>query len=230
MTYLATESISHTYLDGTTSMPVLTDLSFSAERGETVAILGQSGSGKSTLLNILGGLQAPTQGKVTIGDLSVTDLSSQELTQYRRNRLGFVYQFFNLISSLTVYEQLALVLELNNTPRGDIASSVHSLLGQLGLSEKADCYPDQLSGGEQQRVAIGRALIHKPDILLADEPTGNLDAQTGESVLKLLLDLSRQNNTCCLLVTHSRQVAESADRILVMTDGKLEAGEADRAW
>lgn len=230
MNYLSCDSISNHYRNGEQSFSVLNDVSFSAKKGEVVAILGQSGSGKSSLLNILGGLQKPDNGSITVDGCEITALNEKDLTQFRRARLGFIYQFFNLLPTLKVREQLAMVLELNRCKKSEIEARVDDKLQLLGIHSKAELSPDQLSGGEQQRVAIARALIHEPNILLADEPTGNLDAHTGDDVLHLLLDVARRNDTCCLIVTHSKKVAEAADRVLVMMDGKLSEGDATVAW
>jgi len=190
--------------------------------GEVVALLGVSGSGKTTLLNLISGMDTPAAGRVLIEG---TDLHSQGepgRTLVRRHLMGFVFQFFNLIPTLTVAENIALPLELNGASVEQQRAASAQLLQQIGLSHTAQRYPETLSGGEQQRVAIARALAHRPRLLLADEPTGNLDEQTGDAIMSMLVDLVRAQQTAMLLVTHSSRVAARADRVLRLSQGRLE--------
>ena len=203
---------------------ILTDICFSLHRGKTLALLGPSGSGKSTLLNLLSGIDVPSRGKVVFEGRDLTALDDRERTLVRRRQMGFVYQFFNLIETLTAAENVALVLELNGVSAAESRRRAEAMLRALGLAGMADRYPDQLSGGEQQRVAMARALVHRPAMILADEPTGNLDVRTGERVMALLQEAVREHGTSLILVTHSREMADRADRILVLEDGRLAPG------
>jgi putative ABC transport system ATP-binding protein len=211
---------------------VLHELSATFRRGEFVVLLGRSGSGKSTLLNLIGGIDTPSSGRILFGDQDLTAMDERARTLFRRQHIGFIFQFYNLLPTLTVIENILLPLELNG--RADAAGRQHArdLLSQVGLGDRADTYPDKLSGGEQQRVAIARALVHDPLLILADEPTGNLDFETGRQVLDLLDTLTRQAGKNLLMVTHSADVIGLADRVFHMRDGQLvqdelvdEAGE-----
>jgi putative ABC transport system ATP-binding protein len=209
---------------------VIRDAELEIRPGECVALLGRSGSGKSTLLNLIAGIDRPDAGDVTIGGQNVTALGEPALTRFRRRHIGFVYQFFNLIPTLSCAENIALPLELNGQPRDAIAGETDRMLDAVGLRSRGGAYPDQLSGGEQQRVAIARALVHRPTLLLADEPTGNLDQATGEQALQLMFALTREGRGSLLLVTHSLAVARRADRILTLDGGRLHAQGAELAW
>jgi putative ABC transport system ATP-binding protein len=192
---------------------VLRDVTLAVPEGELVALLGRSGSGKSTLLNLVAGIDRPTAGEVQVGGCAIDRLSEHERTLFRRRHIGFVYQFFNLIPTLTVLENVRLPLELAG--RGAEAGAVAlELLGQVGLAGRPGSFPDRLSGGEQQRVAIARALAADPRLVLADEPTGNLDAETGQQVLALLRQLTRDRGRTLVMATHSHAIAASADRVL----------------
>ncbi|MEE4660796.1 MAG: ABC transporter ATP-binding protein [Halieaceae bacterium] len=195
-------------------------------RGEVVALLGASGSGKTTLLNLISGIDTPDAGRVLIEGADLHALGEPTRTLLRRRLLGFVFQFFNLIPTLTVAENIALPLELNGASAAQQQATSAQLLQQIGLSHTAPCYPDTLSGGEQQRVAIARALAHRPRLLLADEPTGNLDEQTGDAIMAMLVDLVRAQQTAMLLVTHSARLAARADRVLRLSQGRLLQVEA----
>ena len=203
-----------TYGSGATEVVALRDVSLEIARGEFVVLLGPSGSGKSTLLNILGGLDVPTSGEVSFADHRLDGADEAALTRYRREHVGFVFQFYNLIPSLTVRENVALVTDIAEHPM-DIDES----LGLVDLLPRRDHFPAQLSGGEQQRVAIARAIAKRPDLLLCDEPTGALDSQTGVLVLEAIERIHAELGTSTVLITHNAVIADMADRVLVMGDG-----------
>ncbi|HKT74523.1 MAG TPA: ABC transporter ATP-binding protein [Steroidobacteraceae bacterium] len=190
-------------------------------RGEAVAVIGRSGSGKSTLLNLIGGIDCPDSGSIRIDGREITALREPERTLFRRRRIGFVYQFFNLIPTLEVEENVRLALELNGIRGTRARRRSEDMLAQVGLADRLRSGVDRLSGGEQQRVAIARALVHEPELVLADEPTGNLDEQTAAVVMPVLLSLARQRNTTLVIVTHDRMVADNVDRTLELRQGKL---------
>ena len=227
---LAVEGLGKSYAEGRARRIVLADVSFSVAPGECVALLGRSGSGKSTLLNLLAGIDRPDTGDVRIGGQSVTTMGEPHLTLLRRRHIGFIYQFFNLIPTLNVAENLALPLELNGVPAPRRRERIAALLGKVGLDGREGAFPDQLSGGEQQRVAIARAIIHEPALVLADEPTGNLDAQTGHRVLALLSQLFREEGRTLILVTHSREVSAIADRVFAVDGGRLTEHTEALSW
>ena len=213
-------NVSKTYNEAGRPHPVLCDVTLALPEGQFVAILGRSGSGKTTLLNLVAGIDVPTAGQIRVAGQPITHLSERERTLFRRANIGFVYQFFNLIPTLTVLENVRLPLELLG---GGTEATTHALelLAQVGLADRADSFPDRLSGGEQQRVAIARALASSPRVVLADEPTGNLDLETGMAVLDLLCRLTSARGRTLLIATHSRSVAASADRVLRVEDGRL---------
>jgi putative ABC transport system ATP-binding protein len=200
---------------------VLQDAAADLARGEFVAVLGKSGSGKSTLLNLISGIDMVDQGDVWVDGQELTALNERQRTLFRRNQIGFIFQFFNLIPTLTVWENVILPLELAGADGEQGQKRAEALLEAVGLSDRHDTFPDRLSGGEQQRVAIARALVHDPLLVLADEPTGNLDEETGKQVMDLLDRLTRQNGKNLILVTHSSEAAAYADRVLTLRDGKL---------
>ncbi len=219
------EGLSKSYTDAGTTHTVLDALHLAFYAGEFVCLLGRSGSGKSTLLNLISGIDAPTAGAVTLcpadgAPVAITALDEHARTLFRRRNIGIVFQFFNLIPTLTVLENVMLPLELNNQ-RQEARPRAAALLERVGLGDKAARYPDTLSGGEQQRVAIARALVHDPLLILADEPTGNLDEETGAAVLDLLLELTRDAGKTLLMATHAPEVARLADRVLHLDHGKL---------
>jgi putative ABC transport system ATP-binding protein len=204
---------------------VLRGLSFEVAAGELVALLGRSGSGKSTLLNLIAGIDRPSSGTISIDGQRVSSMDERQRTLFRRARIGFVFQFFNLIPTLTVEENVRLPIEIGGGGVTWARAEARRLLEAVRLGDRGGEFPDRLSGGEQQRVAIARALVHGPAVVLADEPTGALDLETGRLVLGLLVDLSRRRRTTVILVTHSDEVARAADRVLVLRDGKMsEAG------
>jgi putative ABC transport system ATP-binding protein len=213
--------LTKTYREGDAERTVLRGVSASIRRGELAVLVGRSGSGKSTVLNLIAGIDRPTAGEVVIDGRAITRLSERERTLYRRRHIGFVFQAFNLIPTLTVEENLRLPLELNGCTDPKAHDTARDLLGQVGLAERATSFPDRLSGGEQQRLAIARALVHDPLLVLADEPTGNLDLETGREVLDLLDRLTRQAGKTMLMVTHSREVIGLADRIFTIDHGRL---------
>jgi putative ABC transport system ATP-binding protein len=236
------ENLSKSYREAGQTRLILDSLDLQFAAGEFVCLVGKSGSGKSTLLNLISGIDAPSAGHVTIDtgaiDIGVTDMSSgpvrltalseHDRTLFRRQHIGIVFQFFNLIPTLTVLENVTLPLELAGG-RGDGRQEAAALLERVGLRDRFDTYPDRLSGGEQQRVAIARALVHNPLLILADEPTGNLDEETGEGVLRLLLELTRDMGKTLIMATHALDVAEQADRVLHLIHGKLVGETAWRA-
>tara|TARA_R100001143_G_C3351879_1_gene129996 strand:- start:494 stop:1204 length:711 start_codon:yes stop_codon:yes gene_type:complete len=228
--FIKISQLSHSYAEAGQRHEVLHEVSVDIARGESIALLGRSGSGKSTLLNIISGIDSPDTGSVTLDGKKLTAMSEKQRTLFRRQHIGFIYQFFNLVPSLTAAENIALTLELNEVGETESRERVEEIMQTLEIADKASRYPGQLSGGEQQRAAIARALIHQPLIVLADEPTGNLDARTGQSILQILQTLSQEKQSTLMLVTHSLEVAKSADRILTLEDGKLLEQESDFAW
>ena len=221
------DRLSKSYSEAGQSRVVLNQVNQEFYAGEFVCVLGKSGSGKSTLLNLISGIDAPTSGHVFIreGDqeIDMTRLNEHQRTLFRRRHIGIIFQFFNLIPTLTVWENVILPLELTHRSesRRDGRNRAETLLEQVGLSERRNTYPDRLSGGEQQRVAIARALVHNPLMLLADEPTGNLDTEIGATVLSLLLEMIRDTGKLLLMATHAPEIANHADRVLHITDGTL---------
>ncbi len=227
---LQADNLHYSYPEAGKRHHVLHHVSLKVEAGERVALVGSSGSGKSTLLNLLGGIDTPDLGAIRIAGRDLAQLQEPELTLFRRQHIGFIYQQFNLIPTLTVVENVLLPLELLGIDRREQQQRLQQWLDAVQLPMRGNAFPDQLSGGEQQRVAIARALIHQPALVLADEPTGNLDAQTGALVLDLLFNLAEQAQQTLLVVTHSRVVAERAGRIVVLRDGCLQAGDQTLAW
>ena len=214
-------SLTRSFQEGEREHVVLDRVDADFARGESVAIRGRSGSGKSTLLNLVGGIDAPDSGHVTVAGKDVTTMSERDRTLFRRRHIGFIYQAFNLVPTLTVADNIRLVLELNGIARAEADRRIEELLDAVSLGDRASSFPDVLSGGEQQRVAIARALCHRPSVLLADEPTGNLDDNTAESVLTLLDALVRNSGGTMLVATHSTRVASLCDRVVELHNGKL---------
>ena len=213
--------LTKSYQEGERERVVLRDVSLSIERGEFIVLLGRSGSGKSTLLNLISGIDLPTAGEVLIDSTNLTRLSERERTLFRRKHIGFVFQFFNLIPTLTVEENLLLPLELNGQAGKQARQTALDTLDMVGLADRAKDFTDRLSGGEQQRVAIARAIVHAPSLILADEPTGNLDAETGRLVIDLLEGFTRQGGKTMLVATHSTEIAALADRVFTIDGGGL---------
>jgi putative ABC transport system ATP-binding protein len=214
--------LAKTYGGGDTLVRALVDVGLEIRRGEFVVLLGASGSGKSTLLNILGGLDVPSAGEVRFGDHELTGASEAELTRYRREHVGFVFQFYNLIPSLTVRENLALVTDIAEHPM-----SIDEAIDLVGLTPRRDHFPAQLSGGEQQRVAIARAIVKRPDVLLCDEPTGALDYQTGKLVLEVIARINKELGTTAVVITHNAAIAGMADRVIYLGDGRIQKIETN---
>ncbi len=213
--------------DGKRKVTALDGIDLEVAHGEMLSIVGPSGSGKSTLLNLIGGLDRPTAGEIRIDGRSIATLSDDELTRLRRDKIGFIFQFFNLLPSLNCLENVALPLHLKGLPRKKTAERARELLSLVQLGHRLDHLPDELSGGERQRVAIARALAFYPPILLADEPTGNLDSHTGVEILKLIHDLHDRLGATILIVTHDAGVAESCPRTVTLRDGRV-AGDVRR--
>lgn len=221
MSAIHLRDLSHGYHEGGRQHAVLDSLTASFNANEITALVGQSGSGKSTLLNLIGGLEPVQTGSIDVFDRSISSMDDRQRTLFRRSSIGIIYQSFNLIPTLTVAENIALPLALNKTPANERLSRIEHLLAATELTGRGDQYPDRLSGGEQQRVAIARAVVHAPPLILADEPTGNLDAKTGRRCLRLLTDLVREQACTLLLVTHSREVAAAADKLISLASGNL---------
>ncbi|MBF6647953.1 ABC transporter ATP-binding protein [Methylobacter sp. BlB1] len=215
------QKLSKSYEESGRRHQIFTDLNLDVSRGEFIVLLGRSGSGKSTLLNLISGIDPPDAGSVIINGTDITALSEHGRTLFRRHHLGFIFQSYNLIPTLTVAENLLLPLELIRPLARADRDKVATLLDKLGLADRCETYPDRLSGGEQQRVAIARALVHDPDLILADEPTGNLDLETGSQVLALLDTLVKKAGKTLVMATHSREVIGQADRIVSIRDQSL---------
>ncbi len=210
--------LTKTYGQGETEVHALRDVSFEIPRGEFVVLRGASGSGKTTLLNQIGALEAPTSGDVTANGFNLNGLDEDERTEYRLSTVGFVFQFYNLVPSLTAYENVALIAELTG---GEVKERSEEVLVSVGLGDRMDHFPAQLSGGEQQRVSIARGLVKNPPLLLADEPTGALDTETGTQVLTLLRDITDAGDRTIIVVTHNSQIAEIANRVIDLRDGSI---------
>lgn len=219
MSLLEVKSVSKIYGKGNNAVHALKDIKFSVDKGEYIAIVGESGSGKSTLLNIIGALDTPTEGKVIINNKDLFSMKDSELTVFRRRNIGFIFQRFNLIPELTVEQNIIfpVLLDYKKPDR----KYLEELLNILGLQERKNHLPSELSGGQQQRVAIGRALITKPSLILADEPTGNLDSKNSSEVISLLKESSQKYEQTIIMITHSRSIAQAADRVLRVSDGIL---------
>ncbi len=219
MKILETKNLCKTYGEGDTLVKALDNVSFSVEQGEFIAIVGPSGSGKSTLLHILGGVDVPTSGEVIINGTKISDLDETALAIFRRRQIGLIYQFYNLIPILTVEENLTLPLLLDG--RKPDQKQIEMLVEKLGLEKRLKHLPNELSGGQQQRVSIGRALLNSPALLLADEPTGNLDSENSKEIIKLLRQFNKENKQTVIIITHDERIALSADRVIEINDGKI---------
>lgn len=219
MEILRVEKLTKVYGKGDNKVVALDDVSFSVEKGEFVAIVGASGSGKSTLLHLLGGVDRPTSGKVFINGTDIFKMNDDKLAIFRRRQVGLIYQFYNLLPILNVKENITLPLELDNVKPDE--EEVKELLKVLGLLNRSNHLPNELSGGQQQRTSIGRALITKPSIVLADEPTGNLDSKASEEIVSLLKKSNKELKQTIILITHNLEIAKMADRVITLEDGKI---------
>lgn len=219
MSIVVAENLKKYYGEGETLVRALDDVSISVERGEFVSIIGSSGSGKSTLLNMLGGLDVPTEGRVVIDDKNISELKGDALCIFRRRKIGFVFQSFNLVPSINVYDNIVLPIKLDG--KKPDKEYIDNVIETLGISEKVGTLPAKLSGGQQQRVAIARALASKPAIILADEPTGNLDTKTSMDVLGLLKTSGKKYNQTIVMITHNDEIAQMADRTIRIEDGHI---------
>jgi putative ABC transport system ATP-binding protein len=220
---LRTENLTKTYGMGDTKVTALNNLNLKINKGEFVSIIGASGSGKSTLLHMLGGVDQPTKGKIYIDDTDISSMDETKLALFRRRKVGLIYQFFNLIPTLTVEKNILLPMLLDG--RKPKREEFDKIVKMLGLNERLNHLPNQLSGGQQQRVAIARSLIYRPSIVLADEPTGNLDRKNSESILEMLKISNKEYNQTILIITHDEKIALSADRMIRIDDGKIVSDE-----
>ncbi len=221
MSNIQIEKLTKTYGSGVTKVTALDHVNLTIREGEFVAIMGPSGCGKSTLLHLLGGLDKPSEGSILIGGHNLTDLNDDKLTELRRRKIGFVFQFFNLIPVLNATENAALPVTLDGLKPADAQKKAVEWLTRFGLADRLNNRPDQLSGGQQQRVAIARALVADPELILADEPTGNLDTRSSDEIASLLRDVSKKYNRTIVMVTHDPRIAAYADRIVFLKDGKV---------
>ena len=217
------EHVTHVYAGSDEAAPVqvLDDVSLDIPAGQFAILMGASGSGKSTLLNLIGAVDRPTRGRILLGDRETSAMNERELTMLRRNSIGYVFQFFNLIPTLNVFENIAFPLSLARVPRAGIDQRVHEMLQRIGLPQRAKHFPNELSGGEMQRVAIGRAMIHRPPLLLADEPTGNLDSKNGDMVLDLITSIHESDRPTVVLATHSDRAAARGESVIHIADGRV---------
>ena len=219
---LKNENVSKVYKMGEVDLTVIKDLSLSIDDGEFVAIVGPSGSGKSTVLNILGCLDKPTEGKVSVEDIDVTQLNRTELAHFRGENIGFIFQSFNLIPVLSVYENIEYpLIMIQNLPQAERHERIMQLLEDVDMLDQKDKFPDQLSGGQRQRVAIARALVTKPKIVFADEPTANLDTKTSQQIIELMRSIQQEFNTTFVFATHDEKIVTAVDRIITLVDGQI---------
>ena len=223
MSFIEVKKIVKKYKTGDVEINAIDDVSFEIEQGEIVVIVGASGAGKTTLLNLIGGMDTPTYGMISIEGNDISNYNEKQLTEYRRNDIGFVFQFYNLVQNINVLENVELATQICKD-----SLQPKKVIEQVGLSNRIKNFPAQLSGGEQQRVAIARAIAKNPKLLLCDEPTGALDYKTGKEVLKLLQDTARQNKMTVLIITHNQAIAPMADRIITMKSGKIIKNEINK--
>ena len=223
MSFIEVKNLNKTYSSGNIEVQAVKNVSFEIEKGEVVVIVGASGAGKTTLLNVLGGMDTPTTGNVIIDGQDISNYKEKQLTQYRREDIGFVFQFYNLVQNLTALENVELATQICKDPK-----EPKTVLEQVGLQDRINNFPSQLSGGEQQRVSIARAIAKNPKLLLCDEPTGALDYKTAKEVLKLLQDMARKNNMTVIIITHNQAITPMADRIIKMKSGQIEQNEINK--
>lgn len=223
MSFIEVKGLVKKYQTGDVVVQAVDDVSFEIEKGEVVVIVGASGAGKTTLLNLIGGMDVPTYGRISVGGREISNYNENQLTEYRRNDIGFVFQFYNLVQNLNVLENVELATQIC---RDSLQPQI--VIEQVGLSSRIKNFPAQLSGGEQQRVAIARAIAKNPKLLLCDEPTGALDYKTGKEVLKLLQVTARKNNMTVMIITHNQAIAPMADRIITMKNGKIEENKINK--
>lgn len=223
MTVLEVRHLVKTYIMGNVIVNALNDINLSIDKGEFVAIMGPSGSGKSTLLHIVGGLDSPTSGEIILGGVPINQLSDDELTKLRRRKIGFIFQFFNLLPTLSARDNIILPILIDGRSPDSQNDYINSMIQLIGLADRMDHRPDQLSGGQQQRIAIARALISQPEMILADEPTGNLDSRSGASILELLRRACKEYQATIIMVTHDARAASFADRVIFLKDGSIES-------
>lgn len=223
MSFVELQQVSRAYGSGEKTFYALDHIDLTMEKGEFIVVLGPSGAGKSTLLNLLGGMDSPTGGSIRIGDQDIAAMNGKQLTKFRASNVGFVFQFYNIMPTLTVEENVGIIRDVTETDY-----DVMDVLAGVGLQEHATKFPSELSGGEQQRVSIARAIMKKPDVLLCDEPTGALDSNTGVGVLQLLRDQTK-NGTTVIVVTHNTLIAEIADRVIRLKNGKVQSNELNPA-
>ncbi|MEW5957871.1 MAG: ABC transporter ATP-binding protein [Chloroflexota bacterium] len=219
------QNLTKAYTEGKHTRTILDNINATFNRGEFILLVGHSGSGKSTLLNLISGIDAPDSGDVMVNGLAINRLSERKRTIFRREHIGFVFQFFNLIPTLTVFENIILPLQLNGGVNRAREQEIDALIERAGLSQRQHAFPDRLSGGEQQRVAMLRAIAHNPTLLLADEPTGNLDEETGQRIIRLLLELTRQARRTLIMATHNPEIIPLADKVYRLKNGQLAPGE-----
>jgi putative ABC transport system ATP-binding protein len=221
--HISLQHVSHDYAASSESAPVhvLDDVSLDIASGDFAVLRGASGSGKSTLLNLIGAVDRPTRGQLFLGDVDTSKANESSLTQLRRTQVGFIFQFFNLIPTLSVFENVAFPLSLAKRPKGEIRERADEVLRRVGLAHRATHFPNELSGGEMQRVAIGRAIVHRPPLILADEPTGNLDSKNGELILELIREVHQALRPTIVMATHSDVAAEFGDYVIHVADGHV---------
>lgn len=223
MSFIEVKGLVKKYQTGDVVVHAVDNVSFEIEKGEVVVIVGASGAGKTTLLNLIGGMDVPTYGKIIVGGRDISNYNENQLTEYRRNDIGFVFQFYNLVQNLNVLENVELATQICKD-----SLQPQTVIEQVGLTGRIKNFPAQLSGGEQQRVAIARAIAKNPKLLLCDEPTGALDYKTGKEVLKLLQDTAKQNDMTVMIITHNQAIAPMADRIITMKNGKIEENKINK--